>query len=154
MERKIFDLLVSLGIPETLANFIVGQARHETGNFTSNVFKDCKNLFGYSAVPGAKKCTGHSFYKAYNNTDESVIELVGWIKRRQNEGKFPKNLNEIKTPEQYANLLKSANYYEDSAINYGNGIKRFMTNYKAEILGIGSIFFISLVLIVLLRKKK
>ena len=124
------------------------QAKHESANFTSAVFRDCSNAFGYSATSSNVSCPGHSFYKAYNNLSESVNELCQWIKRRQREGKFPSNLNEIQTPEQYALLLKNSGYYEDSFNNYANGLQRWFVKilpYGTAIIGILLIVFVLII---------
>lgn len=147
-EQIVLNTARSQGMPAYLSNLILAQAKHESNNFTSAVYQDCNNAFGYSAPGGVNYCKGHSFYRAYNNLQESVIELTNWIKRRQKENKFPQDLNTITSPDQYAQLLKSSGYYEDSTINYTNGLKRWFVN---NILPVStSLIFIALVVGVLI----
>lgn len=128
-EQTVISTARANGMPERLAELMLAQAKHESANFTSAVFKDCNNAFGYSSIAGGPSCPGHSFYKSYYNLADSTKEICNWIKRRQAEGKFPKDLNTIQTPEQYAALLKGAAYYEDAQSNYAAGLKRwFITN--------------------------
>jgi flagellum-specific peptidoglycan hydrolase FlgJ len=120
------------GIPDALSRLMVAQAAHETGDFTSNFFKRYNNAFGYSYVKGAKWqlpepgtiADNGLPIAAYASVENSTMEVVDWIKRRVNEGKFPA-LNTITSPEQYAQLLKSAGYYGDTVSNYLRGLKRY-----------------------------
>lgn len=143
-EQIVLDTAIRNGMPSRLAGLILAQAKHESANFTSGVYRDCNNAFGYSAYAGQGSCQGHSFYKAYSSLADSVKEITAWIKRRQAEGKFPANLNEIQTPEQYAALLKQSNYYEDSVTNYSNGLKNW---FVANLLPV-STGLIGLILVV------
>lgn len=137
-EERIFNQAVkgtdyNKGLPNTLASLLIAQSKHETGNFTSSFFKKFNNAFGYSYFPGSNYQTGSIGPLADNgkpiadywSLEDSVKEVIDWIYRRVNEGKFPKNLSDIKTPEQYAALLKSAGYYGDTLQNYTAGLKRF-----------------------------
>lgn len=123
------------GLPVTLANLLVAQARHETGSFTSNAFTKHHNAFGYAYFGGSNYQTGEEGLIAdngqpvadYETVEDSVKELVDWIYRRSRAGTFPKDLNTIQTPEQYADYLKRANYYQDTLQNYWAGLKNFFT---------------------------
>lgn len=129
--QLIYNEVKRSGIPDPLASLIVAQAGHETAQFSSRVFKYCNNLFGYKYV-GQSLSTGPcvdspegNAYARYKRWQDSVQELVAWIKRRQKEGVFPDDLTAIQSPEQYANLLKKASYYGDSVTNYAAGLRRF-----------------------------
>jgi len=121
------------GLPPVLSSLVAAQAAHETGNFTSRFFTDYNNAFGYSYVPGGiyqldipgDFSTNGQPVAKYRSIEDSTKEIVDWIYRRIKEGKFPADLRTIQTPEQYAALLKDANYFEDSISNYAAGIKRF-----------------------------
>lgn len=130
------------GLPVDLANLVVAQARHETGNFTSNAFVRHNNAFGYSYVPGARYQTGPGLIAdngqpvaSYATVQDSVKEIVDWIYRRLKEGKFPA-LSTIRTPEQYARLLKDAGYYGDTFANYSAALKRLFQAASGSV-GIG-----------------
>lgn len=117
-------------MPPALSALIVAQARHETGNFTSNVFKKCANLFGYKAVYSAPKCTGSpegDYYEDYKGDYlASVDEVVNWIKRRQREGRFPDDLSQVNTPAIYARLLKENGYYGAPEAEYRAALARHL----------------------------
>jgi len=122
------------GLPVSLANLLVSQAKHETGNFTSNFFKNYNNAFGYSynqnssyqIAPGTIADNGIKI-AAYRNIADSTKEVIDWIYRRVNDGSFPKNLNTIVSPEQYVLLLKKAGYFTDTITNYLTGLKKYFT---------------------------
>lgn len=127
-DERIYNKALADGMPTILATFIVAQARHETGNYTSNVFNTCNNAFGYKWV-GQSTANGPcvqspelNSYAKYVSLEDSVHELTLWIKRRQAEGKFPANLASITTPDQYAALLKESGYYGASLQTYLNGL--------------------------------
>ena len=133
--KRIKGIAKADGMPETLSILIAAQAAHETGNFTSNVFLQNNNAFGYKRYAGAKYQIGAgrispegNNYAQYANIDNSVHEITGWIKRRLSEGKFPL-LQSIKTPLQYAMALKSCGYYGDSVDNYTKGLERAIRKY-------------------------
>jgi len=122
------------GVPDTLAALMVAQAKHESGNFSSNLFQKYNNAFGYSypASGPSKWMIGAGSIAdngrpiaAYKNIQDSTREIVDWIYRRVKEGKFPANLDTIRTPEEYALLLKNAGYYGDTFANYFRGLTSF-----------------------------
>lgn len=136
------------GLPVNLANLLVAQAKHETGNFTSNIFRTGNNAFGYSYDPRSIHQIGQGVIAdnkvpsaKYASIANSTAEIVDWIYRRINEGKFPVNLDLIQTPDEYALLLKNAGYYQDTLENYLNGLKRFFTQHKTTgvflVIGVG-----------------
>ena len=127
------------GLPATLAALLVAQARHESGNFGSNFFVKYNNAFGYSRdsrsvyqVAGGTVADNGVPIGVYKNVADSTREIVDWIYRRVAEGKFPVNLSVINTPDEYAQLLKDAGYYEDSFTNYAQGLKSFFTSPKTH----------------------
>lgn len=124
---------VNPGLPETLSKLLVAQSQHETGNWKHRFFTVGNNGFGYAYVKGAKYQLPKGGDNAdngipiaeYPSVENSVYEVIDWIYRRRKEGKFPKDLSTIRTPEQYAELLKNAGYYGDTLTNYLRGLKSF-----------------------------
>lgn len=130
-------------MPLFLADLIVAQTKHETGNYTSNAFTQLNNAIGYAFYPQSDWQLKDPGFIAdnseplarYATVANSIHELTHWIRRRQYEGSFPDDLNQITTAEQYATLLKSDGYYGDSITNYVNGIVRY---FKANVGGIST----------------
>lgn len=137
------------GLPADLAGLVVAQSKHETGNYTSNFFRNYNNAFGYSYFAGSNYQIGAGGIAdngqpiaKYYSIEDSTREIVDWLRRRERQGVFP-NLDTIKTPEQYAQLLKVAGYYGDSLQNYLNGLRA----YWRPIAAIGLTLLVSAVVL-------
>jgi hypothetical protein len=133
-DERIYHTAVTDGMPIILSTVIVAQARHETGNYTSHFFTDGNNCFGYSYYAGSKwqiaaggTADNGAPIAQYATIENSVHELTDWIKRRQMDGKFPHDLNEINTPEKYARLLKDAGYYGATYASYAAGLVNWLS---------------------------
>lgn len=162
-EQRIYNKALSLGMPQFVATCIVLQAAHETAGFTSNVFKSCNNLNGYkwvgqsTALGPCLKSPEGDFYAKYATIEDSVTELVAWIKRRQKDGKFPADLNTITSLNQYAELLKNSGWYGDTVYNYVNGLyywsQKLVDTFKNPIVGTSAILVLMILGILALKKK-
>lgn len=163
-DEFIYSTAVAAGMPPVLATIIVAQARHETGNYTSRFFTIGKNAFGYSYYAGSKWQLDEGGPDAdngipiaqYSSVYNSVHELTDWIKRRQAEGKFPANLAEINTPDKYAQLLKSAGYYQASLADYSAALVAWLQsigNLSAGAYAGTAIILIIALGLILYRKK-
>lgn len=133
--NKIKSIATSDGMPEKLALLIAAQAAHETGNFTSEVFIENNNCFGYKRVEGAiwqedagRMSPEGNAYAKYATINNSVHELTAWIRRRINEGRFPA-IDQITSGFQYAQALKSCGYYGDTVENYARGLHNALNRY-------------------------
>lgn len=116
------------GVSAVLAELITAQARHESANFTSNLFKKYNNAVGYSYYRGSPYQTGAGSnadngapIAAYGRLEDSIKELVDWLYRRSREGKLPP-LKSLTTPSAYAEALKASGYYGDTLQNYLKGL--------------------------------
>jgi hypothetical protein len=159
-ESIIYNTATKNGIPRNLALLLVSQSKHETALFSSPVFWENKNMFGYKYVPGAKLqdssgriSTEGDPYAKYATYENSVLEVVGWLKRRVKEGKFPP-LEKITTEKQYAELLKNAGYYGDPVKNYLSGLIRFFNSDIGKNSGnIAAVIIIFVLLVYLMQNK-
>src|SRR5574337_72677 len=120
-EQIVYSTALNDGMPNILALLITAQAKHETNNFTSNIFLNCNNAFGYKVFGNATACPANPDYELYPNLSASTHEITAWIKRRLNEGNFPA-LDTITTPQYYSTLLYQNGYFTDSINNYTNGL--------------------------------
>lgn len=127
------------GMPnaKALATLMVAQAKHETANFTSPVFKNNNNAFGYKYFAGssyqlgrgtgAPKSEGSTPYAKYTNVGQSAREVAAWILRRK------KSFIGVTNYVQYASKLKEHGYYGATFQVYVNGLKNW---YKEIVPGI------------------
>jgi hypothetical protein len=128
----IYNSAVGLGVSNDVAAIMVGQAMHETGNFTSPFFTKGNNCFGYSYVKGGLYQLDKGGPNAdngvpiaqYASINDSVKEIVAWWGRRMKENKFA--WPDISTPAQYVERLKRYGYFEDKQTNYLNGVTAWL----------------------------
>jgi hypothetical protein len=153
--QTIYNTLKGDGVPDPLSSIVVSQARHETNNFTSNVFNTCNNAFGYKAVYGALSCTqspeGGNYEYYPGGVVDSAHEISRYLFRRVNDGSFPP-LHTITTPEQYATLLKAVGYYGAPLSEYTAGIIRWFKLYSPGIIGAGSLLLIGFAIYLFTKK--
>jgi hypothetical protein len=127
--KRIYDTLIAQGLSATLAKLVVAQTKHETANYTSNVYKTLNNIGGYKyvgqkiAINGTGSPEGNNYAK-YKSIEDSAIDLAGWYKRRAT------TFNAIKGGDiqAYCNALKTYEYYTNPVSEYLQGMKRFYTD--------------------------
>lgn len=117
------------GFTPALGALIVAQAQVESGNFTSNLFTQANNAFGYDFV-GQDNATQSSlshdgyYYAQYTSVYYSALEICNWIIRN-----IP-NYNSISTPSDYAYALKHSKigaYYGASTSSYAIGLAYYFS---------------------------
>jgi len=158
IDTTIYNQAVSLGIPASVAKIMVAQARYESADYTSNL-SAFNNVFGYKYVPGAKWQAGSAFlspegnyYAAYNSVNDSTGEIVDWLKRRQSEGYF--NIADLTTPAAYADGIKTADYYGQSALDYANGLIAKYGLIKVGIVSVGTVLLVAAAIYFITKHKK
>lgn len=107
---------------EALIPYIIAQAKHETGNYTSNLYRTANNLFGMKIPykrPFVRNGETTSGYSAYSDPTQSAKDLKLWF----DYTRFP---TQVLNTKQYAEKLKLRNYYEDTIDNYVSGLNRFI----------------------------
>lgn len=136
----IYNQCLKDGLPSLLSVFVVSQLASETAvngiPFSSHVFVSCNNTGGYkwkgqSTAEGACLLSPEGdYYAKYTTIADSVHEITQWIRRRQADGTFPADLNEIQTPQEYAYWLKNADYYTDTLANYSRNLSSWFDVFK------------------------
>lgn len=132
-DQLIYDTAIKNGFTPTSAKFVVAQARHETANYTSNVFKRTNNLFGMKfvnqklAISDNKKSPEGDYYAHYRSPQDSADDAIGRLFNITMRGVSPTQLKNAKTPEEYSNLQKQRGYFGDKVDIYIKGIKSALT---------------------------
>jgi hypothetical protein len=139
-EQRIYDTAIQQGFPEAVAQLVVAQSKHETGNYSSNVFIIDNNAFGYKYVGQKLATKGLSspegdYYAHYASVEDSTLELCDWWKRRIVEGKVS-SFADISTADDYAAVLKRCGYYGDSLAVYTSALKKWLSGLDLEKEGI------------------
>lgn len=110
-----------------LMPYIIAQAKLESGNFTSKVFKTDNNYFGMklpvkrptvAAGPGLLSPEGNH-YAHYDSESDSVTDLLLWMEYT----KFPVSVDSAET---YTRELKSRNYFGSSETSYLKNINYWL----------------------------
>lgn len=106
---------------KSLLPYIEAQARHETGNFTSDLFLRSNNLFGMrnASIRNQLGEQGTNGYRHYKNPNESIMDLLMYF----DYVGFP---TEVTGVDHYVRELKDRKYFEDSYSNYLKGLKAFL----------------------------
>lgn len=98
---------------ENYVKFVYSQSLHETGNFTSKLFKEFSNPMGMG-VPVYRKSLRNGEYKAengevfstYSSVRRGYLDFLIWLEYT----KFPADL---KTCKEYANEITNRHFAED-----------------------------------------
>jgi len=128
--RKIQDL-VNLYFPghQTLAKLAYAVAMHETAKFTSTVYRENKNLYGYKAVKGnrwqiaeGRRSPEGNAYAAYSDTSHSIEDFFAWLRNRQT--KNGQDWFKVRTPQQMAEAMKKYSYFTAPLTVYSNALTK------------------------------
>lgn len=167
-QDRIYNQLISDGLPDTLAKLMVAQASFETAYngvpFNSPVFRADNNAFGYkwvgqSTASGAGTMSPEGdYYAHYDNVEQSAHEMALWIYRRQKDGTFPGDLRTITDPYQYAQYLENARYFTAGFTTYYNGLSYWwqmvlQLPLSTKTIGVGMLFIIGAAFIIHYRKR-
>lgn len=138
LDQSIFDAARRQGFSDTSAKLVVAQARLESADYSSGVFKKNNNLFGMkyagqplaskgSAAPASERacnlqCNG-DFYSYYSSPAKSVEDLLTRNYKITRGGVSFNDLATASTPEDFASKLKARKYYGVTAEHYARGLK-------------------------------
>lgn len=122
--REVFFLLLSRGFSVTQAMFITAQAGHETGNFTSRIFKENNNCFGMKlALIRKTTATGEKYgHATYSSLKSCIDDFFLYY----NNFKYLKQYENIAA---YVAALKKRGYFEASEMEYLGGCKFWFSEY-------------------------
>jgi hypothetical protein len=155
-DQIVYDTAIKQGFTPTAAKFIVGQARFESANYTSAVFRANNNTHGMkfigqplatrgSLAPKSERsatcrsggtCVNSDHYAKFASVKDSANDVIVRLYSKTMGGVTPDQLKNVKTPEEFARLLKKRKYYGPSAYGtpgaekeikeYAGGIKALM----------------------------
>jgi len=148
IDTTIFQTAKKNGFSDAVAKNLVAQARYESNDYKSNVFKNNNNLFGYKYVgqqlatkgtlaPQSEWTNANTpqYYAKYASVADSATEVIKWLYRRENEGKF--KVSDLTTAQAYADALKKGGYYGQTSYEYGMGL---LAKYKNIVITVASSF--------------
>ena len=128
IDQKIYNTAIEQGFNPTAAKLIVAQARFESADYTSNVFKKNNNTSGVkfigqkNAVQGTLSPEGN-YYAKYNTVQDSLNDKIVRLYNIKMRGVTPEQLKNSTDATEFANLLKQRGYYGSSAAEYAAGLR-------------------------------
>jgi uncharacterized FlgJ-related protein len=142
-DQIIYNVAIQNGFTPIAAKLVVAQARFESADYTSNVFKNNLNTSGmkYAGQPLATKgtlapysertsacqasgiCINGDYYAKFRSVEDSARDKIERNFAKTMGGVTPDQLKNVKTPEEFANLLKRRSYYGSSESGYASGLK-------------------------------
>lgn len=128
IDQKIYDTAIKQGFNPKAAKLIVAQARFESADYTSNVFKNNNNTSGikYIGQPNAVRGTlspEGNHYARFNTVQDGINDKIVRLYNKNMRGVTPKQLKDSTDATEFANLLKQRGYYGSSASEYANGLR-------------------------------
>jgi len=116
--KAISRILKAQGLEFSMIRLLQAQAIHETGNFTSRLFKENNNVFGMK-IPSIRKtlnvAPATETFSQFVSIDDSIKDMLFYL----DHFSIPLDLAD---PFLYAQILKDKNYYEDPVEVYFKGL--------------------------------
>lgn len=153
-DQILYNVAIKNGFTPTAARLVVAQARLESADYTSGIFKRNNNTSGmkyagqslatlgdlapYSERSSACKsvtegkvggfgpmppCTKGDHYARFRTVEDSARDKIERNFRITMGGVTPDQLKNVKSPEEFANLLKRRSYYGGSETLYAAGMR-------------------------------
>jgi len=128
IDQLIYNTAIEQGFNPTAAKLIAAQARFESNDYKSNVFKKNNNTSGIkfigqpNAVRGTLSPEG-DYYAHFNTIEDSINDKIVRLYNINMRGVTPKQLKDSTDATEFANLLKQRGYYGSSASEYASGLR-------------------------------
>ncbi len=148
IDQQIYDTAIQQGFNPVAAKLIAAQARFESADYNSNVFKLNNNTSGIkfigqpNAVRGSlapaneRRCNGGcngDYYAKFNTIQDSINDKIVRLYSITMGGITPDQLKSTNSADDFAAKLKKRNYYgfysyatpqgQKEAANYASGLK-------------------------------
>jgi hypothetical protein len=165
-DQLIYDTAIKNGFTPTAAKLVVAQARYESSDYDSAVFKNNLNTSGMKFVgqplatrgtlapfserssgcqavsrgqvggQGASPCRDSDHYAKFKSVADSAKDKIERNFNITRKGVTPEQLKNAQTPEEFARLLKVRGYYGGEESSYVGGL-------KAKLLRVQVVEFVS-----------
>lgn len=146
LDQEIYNLAIDEGFTPIASKLIVAQARLESANYGSNVFKNNNNMYGMKFIGQDKQpfalrgtlaplnersqscrnggtCVDRDFYAKYSTPTDSAKDVLQRLYKITRNGIGFNELKDVKDAQEFANKLKTRNYYGFHNINTPEGKK-------------------------------
>jgi len=143
IDQQIYLTATANGFTDISARLIVAQARLESSDYTSNVFKNNANMYGMKFIGQALAtrgtiapinersakcrntgdCANSDYYAKYTSPQDSASDVIVRLYSKTIKGVTSEQLKNAKTPIEFATLLKQRGYFGVTASQYATGLK-------------------------------
>jgi hypothetical protein len=132
-DQIIYDVAKRNGYPDASARLIVAQARFESSDYSSNVFKNNFNTSGMKFVgqplatrgtlaPSNERsskcnaqsgwvCKNNDYYAKFKSVEDSAKDKIERLFNITRNGITPQDIKNAKTPTEFSTLQKKRNYF-------------------------------------------
>lgn len=141
LDQEIYDLAIAEGFSPISAKLIVAQARLESANYGSNVFKNNNNMYGmkYVGQPLATRgtlapmserssscqsggtCLDRDYYAKYKTPSDSAKDVIQRLYKKTRKGIGFNELKNVKNATEFATKLKTRDYFGSNDISTPQG---------------------------------
>lgn len=126
---KIIRANLPANISDDVAKMITAQAMHETGIFTSRLYKDQNNLFGmkHPEIRETLSLERRNGFATFASLDDSVKDLLLYYKE------FNLNPSKWKEVHEMVKEIKNKGYFEELFLPYFNAVRSHYNTVKSLI---------------------
>ena len=150
IDQLIYNTAIQQGFNPTAAKLIVAQARFESADYTSNVFKANNNTSGIKFISQANAVQGTlspegNYYAKFNTVQDAINDKIIRLYNINMRGITSQQLKDSTSSDDFARLLKQRGYYGNAA--YGTSeaeadISNYARGMKAKLLKINVVGFL------------
>lgn len=159
-DQLIYETALKQGFNPLAAKLIVAQARFESADYTSNVFQKNLNTSGMKFIgqplatrgtPAPKneqRCNGGcdgDYYAKFRSVQDSASDKIVRLYSKTMGGVTPEQLKNVKSADEFAELLKKRNYYGFGKFGTEVGNKEqqnYARGLKAKLMRINVVEFV------------
>ena len=160
LDQEIYNLAIEEGFSPIASKLIVAQARLESANYGSNVFNNNNNMYGMKFIGQNKQplairgtlapldersdscvkdnvCVDRDYYAKYNKPSDSAKDVIQRLYKKTRNGIGFNELRDVKDAQEFANKLKTRNYFGFRDINTPEGqaeANRYALGLNARLL--------------------
>ena len=165
IDQQIYNLAIQEGFSPTASKLIVAQARYESTDYTSNVFNNNNNMYGMkyvgqtlaekgtlapdkelsSSCKNGGQCLNSDYYAKYKSPSDSAKDVIQRLYKKTRNGIGFEELKDVKDAQEFANKLKTRNYFGFYDINTPEGqeeANKYAKNLNYKLLKIQVLDFV------------
>lgn len=116
-------------VDSVTAYIILAQARWETGDFKSKLFREHNNCFGMmhpsrrntTSLGPLARAEGRRGYASYRSVQDSGLDMLLWLQYAE--------IDSIPNPRHYVLQLKKKRFFTDKLKHYSRGVQHYYDRY-------------------------